>query len=65
MTPNLDPLNDKNAIRLSGCIADRIWFIGGELGPEFVEKTATDQKYQFIGILLNDQVSAPDHDGRE
>ena len=65
MTPNLDPLNDKNVIRLSGCSADQIWLIGRELGPELAEKTATDEGYQFIAMLFNDQVSAPDHDGRE
>lgn len=64
MSPNFDPLNDKSVIRLSGCIADRIWFIDGELRLELAEKRATDQNRKFIVMLLHDHVSAFDNDGR-
>ena len=64
MTPNLDPLNDKSVIKLSGCIADRIWFVDGELTLELAEKRSTDQK-QIVSELLHDHVSAFDNDGRE
>ncbi|KAG6994183.1 hypothetical protein G7Y79_00046g082340 [Physcia stellaris] len=63
--PNLEPLDDRKAIRLSGRIADRVWFMSGSLSLELVEETATDQKMQFISMLWHDRVSAPDHDGRE
>lgn len=63
--PNLEPLDDRRAIRLSGRIADRVWFTSGSLSLELVEQTATDQKMQFISMLWHDRVSAPDHDGRE
>ena len=63
--PNLEPLDDREAIRLSGRIADRVWFMSGSLSLELVEETATDERMQFISMLWHDHVSAPDDDGRE
>ena len=63
MIPNLEPLDEKSAIRLSGRIADRVWFFSGELGLELVN-TATDQDLQFTSMLWRNDVFALDHDGR-
>ena len=62
MIPNLEPLDDESAIRLSGRIADRVWFISKELKTELVE-TATDQNLRCIRMLWQNQVFAYDHNG--